>query len=403
MIPVSASGSAINAYASTELAEPTSPPAHTPSTAPAATGDPLARFGAMHGLHAGVQQIAYLSPNGAGGTKAPPTPAVYDVAKTDQKEIDKLKASRDDATRRLGHTIENAKASYGDLLAKGAKIVVTTTAGNGGQPVMTLMGPGFDASQPARVQTHYHGDNATVADPIGSKAGTNSRIRDVVAHDPQTVFVLPEAKNAPAGVDSPENGDRNDYRASWKNVQDQARTTDDALQAAGITKLGKQIVSFHSGGGKVVQQLMALDASGARLRANSLELHDSLYGDKDHDWRKGPDPVGWEKAVADWGRKANGKAVERVIYFHGSNLIERHQVIAKAFGAKFTKVEMSAQKPLDDTVNPVYRDAAGHTVTRTVRWKDAKGSHVVKTDVHVFNKDPHYRTTGQFLGATPGP
>ena len=44
-------------------------------------------------------------------------------------------------------------------------VTVTTPAGNGGAPVLTLVPPGFDPSKPATVQTHFHGDHTSVAAP----------------------------------------------------------------------------------------------------------------------------------------------------------------------------------------------------------------------------------------------
>jgi hypothetical protein len=126
------------------------------------------------------------------------------VANTKQAEIDALKnstcgtADERAKRRRLGITIENAQRSYADLLGlkPPAKIFVTTSDGNGGQPVMVVRGPQFKTDQPAHVHTHYHGDNATVADPLGSKDGHNARIRAVVMkEDTLAVFVLPEADN----------------------------------------------------------------------------------------------------------------------------------------------------------------------------------------------------------------
>jgi len=79
-------------------------------------------------------------------------------------------------------------------------------------------------------------------------------------------------------------------------VKSQADTTDAALKAAGITKVEKETVSVHSRGGEVIQKLMHDDPSGRSLRADRLELHDSLYGS--------------QGAVAAWGHTDNGKRVE---------------------------------------------------------------------------------------------
>jgi hypothetical protein len=339
-------------------------------------------------------QLAYVSHRNTGATGAQAgacavpdaSTRTFDVAKTSQADINALKASCDPAQRRLGHTIENARGSYGDLLAKGARIVVTLNAGNGGQPVMTVMGPGFNPKLPARIHTHYHGDNATVADPVGSKAGQNSRIRETVARDPQTVFVLPEAGNSTAKVDSPTHN--NGYHADWSNVRSQAQTTDDALKAAGISKVEKETVSVHSRGGEVIQRLMRLDPSGSLLRANRLELHDSLYGS--------------QGAVANWGRTANGRQVEKVIYVHGTNAPGRDAEIAKVFKGAYVRIDISRQKPLDDRSNPVVyvgRDAARHQAE-----PDGHGGKKGARDVvRQFDSNAHYRTTGQFLAIWPLP
>jgi hypothetical protein len=355
-------------------------------------GDALARYGALHELHPLAQQFAHAGQANTAGTKAMAcsvagaSTRTFDVAKTPQCEIDALKASRDPAQRRLGHTIENAKASYGDLLAKGARIVVSLNAGNGGQPVMTLMGPRFDPKLPARIHTHYHGDNATVADPVGSKAGQNSRIRETVARDPQTVFVLPEAGNSTAKVDSPTHN--NSYHADWSNVRNQAQTTDDALTAAGISRVEKETVSVHSRGGEVIQRLMELDRSGSRLRADRLELHDSLYGS--------------QGAVAKWGRTDNGRQVDKVIYVHGTNPPGRDSEIAKVFKGAYIRIDIARQKPLDDKSNPVVYDGSDAARSR-IKSDDHGGKYGVHDGVRQFNPDPHYRTTGQFLAIWPLP
>jgi hypothetical protein len=344
------------------------------------------RHASPRDLHPLAQHAAYAAQ--AGGTKAStaglPDAATrtFDVAKTSQADVDALKQSRDPAQRRLGHTIENAKASYADLLARGARIVVALNAGNGGHPVMTVTAPGFDPKLPARIHTHYHGDNATVADPVGSKAGQGSRIRERLEHDPQTVFVLPECRNATDTVDSPTHD--NHYQADWSNVASQARTTDDALKAAGIAKVESETVSVHSRGGGVIAKLMHDDPTGGSLRADRLELHDSLYGS--------------QGAVAAWGRTDNGRHVDKVIYVHGSNGEGRDKEIAKAFKGSYVRIDIARQRHLDDTNNPVVyngKDAARH---------DGNGHKATAQDgVRRFHSDPHYQTTGRYLGIWPLP
>lgn len=355
-----------------------------------ATGNAFARLGASHDLHPLARQ-QHLAQAGAAGHAqaqgckvADASSRVYDVAKTSQADIDALKSSCDPAQRRLGHTIENAKTSYGDLLAKGARIVVTLNAGNGGEPVMTLMGPGFDPKLPARIHTHYHGDNATVADPQGSKAGQNSRIRETVARDPQTVFVLPECKSVfdrDTLPDSPTHD--KSYRADWGNVKSQARTTDDALKAAGITKVGRETVSFHSRGGEAIQKLMHDDPSGQSLRASRLELHDCLYGS--------------QYAVVAWGHTDNGKHVDKVIYVHGTNEAGRDKEIAKTFKGAYVRIDVSHQQPMNDKTNPVVYD--GKDSARDDHIHGKKGHEGVRQ----YHPNPHYQTTGRYLAIWPLP
>lgn len=308
---------------------------------------------------------------------------------TAQSEIDRLKKSSDPKDRRMATTIENARVAYADLIAAGGKVVVTTSPGNDGQPVVVITGPNFDPKEPARVHTHYHGDNATAADPRGSKAGTNARIQEVIARNPQTVFVVPESLARPGQEkkqlpDGPKHD--GDYKASWANAKSQAQTTDDALATIGVTRVSKEVVSFHSRGGEALQQIMK-DTTGSGLRADRVELHDCLYGS--------------QYKAAEWARTDNGRAVSRVVFYHGSNRANAHDPVQQAFGSKFTKVEMGKQKPLDDTTNPVHRDPDGKTYTRYREWTDKNGvEHVSRPTVRQFDPDPHYRTTGQFLDAS---
>ena len=365
-----------------------------PSGPPGTAADLMARYGAEHDLHPlAQQQIVYAAPGGAGGMGAIKSQKgvpdadtrTWDVSKTSQADIDALKNSPDKQQQRLGHTIENAKASYGDLLAKGARIVVTMNEGNGKEPVMTLTAPGFDPKLPVRVHTHYHGDNATVGDPEGSKAGQNSRIRATLARDPQTVFILPECQNATPEVDGPKHD--NGYPADWGNVKNQAQTTDRALEAAGISKskIEQETVSVHSRGGSVISKLLHKDdGSGSKLRADRLELHDSLYGSQGD--------------VAKWGRSENGRGA-KVIYVHGSNPAGRDQEIAKTFGSNYIRIDISRQKPLDDKNNPVVYN--GKDAQRNDHVAGHKGGG--REGVRQYNPDPHYQTTGRFLAIWPLP
>ena len=341
-------------------------------------GDALALFTASHDMHPLAQQQAYVKQGGAHGgsqvkaaTHQPVADAAsrtYDVATTSKADIDALKNSPDKQQQRLGHTIENLQNSYRDLLdGKQVNIKVTMNAANGNEPVATMTSAALDPKLPVRVHTHYHGDNATIGDPEGSKAGQNSRIRATLARDPQTVFVLPECQSARPTPDGPKHNLA--YKAEWGNVKSQAETTDLALAAAGLSKakIEKETVSVHSRGGNVIQAMMHNDdGSGRKLRADRLELHDSLYGSQD--------------VVARWGKTTNGQQVEKVIYVHGNNGgihgDGRDREIAKTFKGSYIRIDVGLLQP-------------GHETTR-----DGKPA---------YNKDPHYQTTGRFLGIWPLP
>jgi len=341
-------------------------------------GDALALFTASHDMHPLAQQQAYVKQGGAHGgsqvkaaTHQPVADAAsrtYDVATTSKADIDALKNSPDKQQQRLGHTIENLQNSYRDLLdGKKVNITVTMNPANGKEPVATMTSAALDPKLPVRVHTHYHGDNATIGDPEGSKAGQNSRIRATLARDPQTVFVLPECQSAKPTPDSPRNDQK--YVADWGNVKNQAETTDRALEAAGLSKakIEKETVSVHSRGGNVIDKLMDKDdGSGRKLRADRLELHDSLYGS--------------QHSVVAWGKTENGRQVEKVIYVHGNNGgvhgDGRDREIAKTFKGSYIRIDVGLLKP-------------GHETTR-----DGQPA---------YNKDPHYQTTGRFLGIWPLP
>jgi hypothetical protein len=351
----------------------------SPAPADAHGADALARFTASHEMHPLVQQQqAYVKTGGAqvGATaKVAPKPVpdaatrTYDVATTSKADIEALKNSPDKQQQRLGHTLENLQNSYRDLLdAKQVSIKVTMNPANGKEPVATIASTALDPNKTVRVHTHYHGDNATIGDPVGSKAGLASRIREIIARDPQTVFVLPECQSATPTADGPKHN--NGYRADWGNVKSQVETTEGALRAAGINpwKVGQETVSFHSRGGEVIEKLMKDDKTGASLRADRLELLDCLYGSPDD--------------VAAWGRTDNGKKVGRVIYVQGTNVesgFGNDSEIRKTFkGSTYIRIDIS------------HKDAARHA--------DVKDH-----DVRKYHPDPHYQTTGRYLGVWPLP
>jgi hypothetical protein len=304
----------------------------------------------------------------ASGTAASLPPGAYDVSAIATPDLVALE--RDPKTKLLGFTIDNARVNYADTIARGGRVVVTTSAGNGGLPVVTIVPPGFDPSQPARVHTHYHGFNATVADPKGHGSGTTARIEEVQAADPQTVFVLPECSNAPAQPSRLD--DKGNYSTKWTNVSDVTETTDDALAAAGVdaSALSERVVSAHSGGGAALAAAIDAHPDGSGLAADRLELLDCLYGS--------------EAELAKWAKTANGQDCGSVVYFHGTNT-HPDAGLKKGFGTRWKRVNVAQPKPADD---PVLKDARGNPI------RDVHGHARTK-----FAMDPHNRTNGQFMDA----
>lgn len=310
----------------------------------------------------------------AAANTPPPLPAgSYDVGKVTPDELKAMRASKDPKIKATANTIANAQVAYKDQIAAGARVVVNNSEGNGGHPVLTLIPKDFDYSKPARVHTHYHGWSGTVADPAGHGAGTTLRMKEVQAKDPQTVFVLPECKNAPAdaSLKAPS------YKTDWSNVTSQAQTTDDALKGSGITNVGKTVVSAHSGGGNALANAMNAHKDGSGVKADRLELQDCFYGS--------------ESSIAKWARTPNGQATSSVLYLHGTN-DHSDSGVAQAFGkSKYKKIEMGAQGPITSTNNP------------PVLGDDGKQLVVNGQKKTKFNPDAHNRTVGQFMDSEPGP
>lgn len=288
-------------------------------------------------------------------------PGSYDVANVSQKDLDKLRASKDPRDHRLAATIERSQKAYGEMMANGSQIIANRSDDNGGSPVVTILPPGFDRSKDARVHTHYHGWHSTVADPKGHGAGLTQRLEEIQKRDAasgkQTVIVLPEAHNAPDKGGA--------VHTDWSNVKSQAGTTQDALDAAGVTKVNYQVVSAHSAGGQAIANAINNDKSGNGLKADRLELQDSLYGS--------------QGAVAAWGKTANGKAARQVVYYHGTNPGGRDDAFKGAFPGRYHYVRVPAPKPGD---------------IPTVQNPQGK-------DVPAWNADAHNRAKGEFMDTWP--
>ncbi len=251
-------------------------------------------------------------------TPAPPPkhelpPGSYDVARVTPEQLDGLKHSKNPKDQALAATIQRSRIAYAEQIKNGSQIIANRSEGNGGQPVLTMLPPGFDPSKETRVHTHYHGYNATVADGKSHGAGLTNRIDEIQKRNgPQTVIVLPECANAQAG----------DYATDWSNVKSQANTTNEALKAAGVTNPTYRVVSAHSGGGDALTYAINRDKSGNGLQADRLELQDCLYGSQ------GP--------VANWARTGNGQAAKSVVYLHGTNKAS-DSGLKNAFGNRYVR------------------------------------------------------------------
>jgi peptidoglycan hydrolase-like protein with peptidoglycan-binding domain len=255
------------------------------------------------------------STDGAASTTPPapttagenPPPGTYDVAKMTRADLAKMSPA-------MRATAQRAQDALADTIKQGGRVLVGTSDGNGGKPVVTVIPPGFDPNKPATVHTHYHGFYATATPPQGHSSGTTERIQEIQKQHPQEVFVLPECANARDGS----------YKTDWSNVSSQAKTTNDALQAAGINNVKERIVSAHSGGGSALQYAMQSKRDGSGVQADKLELQDSLYGS--------------ESAVANWARTPAGQQVKQVQYFHFENA-HSDAGIRRAFGDRYQRYE----------------------------------------------------------------
>lgn len=234
--------------------------------------------------------------------------------------------------QRLAVTIERARAAYGPLLTSGARVTVSTPPGNGGEPVLTLVAKGFDATRPFSVQTHFHGWNSSVAEPAAHGAQVTTSITAALARDPQGVFVLPECANIPTNSRPVAPGAQNvTVKTDWSNVQDITATTHDALAAAGIAaEPAQRIVSAHSGGGRALGYAMQRHADGSGLKADRVELYDCLYAA----------PAGTlsaRSALQAWLGTPTGAQVQHVTYFEGTggNGEKPNAALLQTLGARY--------------------------------------------------------------------
>ena len=222
---------------------------------------------------------------------------VYDLGQLDDVDAVVADLKGGDAQKaRLAATIANTKRSYQEIIDQGGRVVVTTSEGNGGEPVVTIVPPGYDPEKASEVHTHYHGYSGTVGDGPTEKSKRFQNIMESLQNDPQTVFVLPESEDivpedrtlqpGEAFLGKKEGGGTSrrfkTRKIGWGNAENQEDTTADALAAAGITPTedSTYTVSAHSAGGQALRNVIANnpDAANKGVRADRLELYDCLYG-----------------------------------------------------------------------------------------------------------------------------
>lgn len=254
----------------------------------------------------------------------PPTPPrIIDVGRITAQELTRLRLS----SPALARTVEQAKSTYAEFLSRTppGRLTATTSPGNGGAPVLTLVPPGFDPRKPATVQTHYHGDLTSVAAPSGSHTGN---IKEQLTKDPQRVWVLPEAQGH-VGVRG----------TNWNNVKDEAGTVRDALSGAGVSPAAgtKYVVSAHSAGGRGLAAAMTTGT----LKADQLVLLDCLY-----ERETGP---GAHTALLNAVKKgALAQVKDVVIVATGSYPAERNDQLLEAAGDKARLERLVARQGLSN-------------------------------------------------------
>jgi hypothetical protein len=217
--------------------------------------------------------------------------------------------------------LQRARVAYADLIAQGARVEVVTPPGNGGQPVVVLVPPGFDPNKPAKVQTHYHGDRSSAAEAGGI---ATRAIHDLSRRDPQTVWVLPEAR-----------GGVNSSPTDWSNVMDQGATTRDALAAVGVTNVEERTVSGHSAGGRALARAI----ERGTVQADRLLLLDCLYDPARQTIKKG---------ITD-----HGAGIREIVVVRGTNEAARARDLVRTFAPRTRAITVPAtggQNPHDGAV-----------------------------------------------------
>ena len=259
-----------------------------------------------------------------------------------------LQASSTASDRALASTLLHARTAYTAYLSRGAHINVCSGGanGNGGQPILTLMSPKFDASRPATIHTHYHGNSATVSEDLADRGRFQKRLTETQVADPQLVWVLPECANPPAayGTRTPT------FECSWENVTSQRLATQTALAASGIrAPFVETVASFHSRGYRALSQACQAEG-GAGLQCDRLEMLDCLYKDTGD-------------LVAKWAQTPSGQKCKRAVYLYASNELSKAQNLAAAFSDRYERRNVSGGADAHARTRGIYMHVfvtAGH-------------------------------------------
>ena len=198
--------------------------------------------------------------------------------------------------RELAGIQAQAEKTYASLIAKGAKIVVTRSAGNNGKPVVTVIPPALvgntDPAKKYDVQVHYHGMHGTVTKP-NPNSPVRKQIEESFKRSPPTVFVLPETDNVQL------NGGMGPV---WANaVRDTALTAQDG--AAGVVGTRARLtVSAHSLGRDAL--ISAIRNGG--LKADRVDVQDGFSNNRReqmkmfYDWATRPENQRTDVRIS-WG------------------------------------------------------------------------------------------------------
>lgn len=220
----------------------------------------------------------------------------------------------------LADTVAGVQQNYQKLLDAGAKILITTSAGNNGRPIVTVVPPALanneDPKQKYDVVVHYHGMHGSVAKPNASSP-VRSQIEASFKRTPPTVFVLPTAKIVPTMQ-----GDFKTTMPVWsESVRDTGKTAADGV-AGVVGSRGQLTVSAHSLG----RQALTAAMKHQGLNADRIDVQDGFSAVQRKGVWHGPEDI---KAVHDWVKANPGKPVRISVGMMSKEQIQNWQKFPK--------------------------------------------------------------------------